>query len=185
MVEGRPLGRLFVAVPLPDEVRMALADRLGPGALPGKVVPPENWHVTLRFLGGTDEVSYERLLAALDGTELGPEFDVGLGEMGAFPRPRSATVIWLAVSKGHGRLEELAAEAEEAAQAAGCAPEERPFRAHLTLSRVRPPEDVSRLVDEFPGADIGWRVRSIVVYKTHPGRGGVRYEPLETFPLGR
>jgi 2'-5' RNA ligase len=182
MVEGR-IGRLFVAVPLPEEVRMALADRLGPVAVPGRVVPPENWHITLRFLGLTDQVAYERYLAALDGSGLGPEFDVGLGALGAFPRPRSATVTWLAVTEGHDRLEELAAEAEEAALAAGFAPEDRPFRAHLTLSRVRPPEDVSRLVEEFPAVDLRWRCRSIVVYRSHPGRGGVRYEPLEVFPL--
>jgi 2'-5' RNA ligase len=177
------IGRLFVAVPLPDEVRMALADRLGPGTVPGKVVPPENWHITLRFLGHADEVGYERMLGALEGSDLGPEFEVGLGEMGAFPRLRSATVTWLAVTQGRARLEELAAEVEGAAQAAGFAPEDRPFRAHLTLSRVRPPEDVSRQVEGFPGAGVGWRCRSIVVYRSHPGRGGVSYEPLETFPL--
>jgi 2'-5' RNA ligase len=182
MVEGR-IGRLFVAVPLPDEIRMALADRLGPETLPGKVVPPENWHITLRFLGLTDDVAYERFLAALDEAMLGSEFEIGLGEMGAFPRARSATVTWLAVTRGQDRLEELAGEAEEAAQAAGFSPEERPFRAHLTLSRLRPQEDVTGLVEGFPGAGIGWRCRSIVVYRSHPGRGGVVYEPLETFPL--
>jgi 2'-5' RNA ligase len=182
MVEER-VGRLFVAVPLPGEVRMALADRLGAVAVPGKAVPPENWHITLRFLGHTDQVAYERYLAALDSTGLGPEFDVGLGAMGAFPRPRSATVTWLAVTEGQGRLERLAAETEEAALVAGFSLEERPFRAHLTLSRVRPPEDVSRLVEELPAVGLRWRCRSIVVYRSRPGRGGVRYEPLEMFAL--
>jgi 2'-5' RNA ligase len=108
-----------------------------------------------------------------------------LGEMGVFPRPRSATVIWLAVSRGQERLEELAAAAEEAAQSAGFGPEDRPFRAHLTLSRVRPAEDVSALVESFPGADLGWRCESVVVYRSLLGRGGARYEPLETFLLAR
>jgi 2'-5' RNA ligase len=183
VVEGVVADPLFVAVPLPDEARMALADRLQLETLPGKVVSPENWHITLRFLGRTDDVGYERFLAALDQAILGPEFEIGLGEMGAFPRPRSAAVTWLAVAKGQDRLEELAAEAEESAQAAGFAPEERPFRAHLTLSRVRPPEDVTGLVEELTGAGIGWPCRSIVVYRSHPGRGGVVYDPLETFPL--
>ena len=94
-------------------------------------------------------------------------------------------MVWLAVSKGQTRLEELAEEAEEAAQTAGFDPEDRPFRGHLTLSRVRPAKDVSRLLETFRGADLGWRCRSVVVYRSHLGRGGARYEPLETFPLAR
>ena len=184
MVEG-VATRLFVAVPLPDEIRMALADRLGSLQMPGKAVPPENWHITLRFLGWTDDVAFDRMLAALDEADLGSPFDLALGEMGAFPRPRNATVIWLAVSKGLARLEQLAAEAEEAARSAGFDPEDRPFRAHLTLSRVRPARNVTGLVETFPDAGLGWRCESVVVYRSHPGRGGARYEPLEAFPLTR
>ena len=51
------VGRLFLAVPLTDEVRAALAvhimHRTGDLPLPGKPVPPPNWHVTMRFLGPT------------------------------------------------------------------------------------------------------------------------------------
>ncbi|HSO50875.1 MAG TPA: 2'-5' RNA ligase family protein, partial [Acidimicrobiia bacterium] len=65
------LGRVFVAAPLPDEVRMALADRLLQVELPGKVVPPESWHITLRFLGNLDEVVYERFLGLMDTSDLG------------------------------------------------------------------------------------------------------------------
>ena len=184
MVEG-VATRLFVAVPLPDDIRVALADRLGSLDMPGKPVPPVNWHITLRFLGWTDDVAFDRMLAALDEADLGPPFDVALGELGAFPRPRNATVIWLAVSNGLTRLEQLAAEAEEAAQSAGFGPEDRPFRAHVTLSRVRPAEDVSGLLETFPDAGLGWRCGSVVVYRSHLGRGGARYEPLETFPLIR
>ncbi len=164
---------------------MALADRLGSLEMPGKTVPSENWHITLRFLGWTDNVSFDRIVAALDEADLGPPFDMALGELGAFPRPRNATVVWLAVSKGLTRLEQLAAEAEEAAQSAGFVPEDRPFQAHLTLSRVRPAEDVSDLIETFPDAGLGWRCESVVVYRSHLGRGGARYEPLETFPLIR
>ncbi len=184
VTEG-PQRRVFVAVPVPDEVRAALADRLGRAQIPGRVVPPENWHLTLRFLGWVDEVGYDRLLAALDGSDLGPSFKISLGEMGAFPRPRKATVVWLDLTEGMERLRELADAAEEAAQTAGFAPEERPFRVHLTLSRVRPSEDVSDLIADFPPVDLEWRCRSVMVYESHLGRGGARYEALETFPLSR
>lgn len=179
------LGRVFVAAPLPDEVRIALADRLRGIELPGKVAPPENWHMTLRFLGTLDEVTYERFLGLLDASDLGHSFRVGLGGLGAFPRPRSATVVWVDVDQGGDRLLELSAVCEEAAQGAGLAPEDRPFRPHLTLSRLRPGQDVTDLVSGWGGFDIRWRCDSVVVYRSHLGRGGARYEPLETLPLIR
>jgi 2'-5' RNA ligase len=179
------VGRIFVAVPLPDEVQMAVAERLARVELPGRVAPPENWHITLRFLGTVDEVAYERFLAALDSGDLGDRFRVGLGRLGAFPRPRNATVIWLGVTKGVERLEELAATAEGAAQTAGLAAEERSFRSHLTLSRVRPAQDVGALIEVFPETGIEWRCGSIVVYRSHLRRGGAIYETLETLPLSR
>ena len=183
MVEGVDAARIFVAVPLADEVRMALADRLGDVDLPGTVVPPANWHITLRFLGRTDSVTYDRLLATLDEADLGGVFDVELGDMGAFPRPKRATVLWLGVDRGQTRLAEIAAEVKKSVEAAGFDPEDRPFRAHLTLSRIRPPVDVTDLIGSFPEVRLRWRCRSIVVYRSHLGRGGARYEPLETFPL--
>lgn len=164
---------------------MALADLIGRFDLPGKVAPPENWHITFRFLGSIGEVAYERVLAELDSVDLGRSFRIGLGELGAFPQPRKATVIWMGLSKGTERLHELAEISEEAAQAAGLAPNERPFRPHLTLSRVRPAQDVSRLVEEAPAMDIEWRCESVVIYRSHLGRGGASYEPLETLLLSR
>jgi 2'-5' RNA ligase len=181
--EGR--RRLFVAVPLSGEVQAALVERLDGVAIPGRVVPPENWHLTLRFLGWVDQVGYERLLGALDSSDLGSSFRMGLGALGAFPRPSKATVVWVAVTEGVDRLEELAVVADEAALDAGFEGEERPFRAHLTLSRVRPQEDVSRLVDGFAEVGLSWRCETVVVYQSHTGRGGPRYEALETFPLTR
>jgi 2'-5' RNA ligase len=179
------VGRVFAAVPLPAEVRLALDDKLRSHALPGKVAPPENWHLTLRFLGNVDEVSYERFVSLLDTANLGKRFRLALGQMGAFPNPKRATVLWLGVSQGGEEMSELALTAEEAAQGAGLPPEERPFQPHLTLSRIRPPTDVSGLIAAFGDTEIGWRCETMVVYRSRLGPGGARYEPLEIFDLKR
>lgn len=181
------VGRLFVAVPLSDDVRAALAahvlDFAGDRPLPGKPVPPPNWHLTMRFLGPADDVAHDRLSAALAGAALGGPFTVTFGGLGAFPRPARATVLWQAIDGGADRLAELASFSEEAAQQAGFAPEDRPFHAHLTLSRIRPPQDVRPLIDAVtPFAGSLW-VDRLVVYRSHLGPGGARYEALETFPL--
>lgn len=181
------VGRLFVAVALTDEVRAGLVTHLmeatGDRSLPGKPVPPANWHLTLRFLGTTDQVAYERVLAAMSEADPDGPFSVGFGGLGAFPRPVRATVLWLAVEEGAERLGDLAAVAEAAAQEAGFAPEERPFHPHLTLSRIRPHQDLRPLIDRVPRFPLVLPVDRLVIYRSHLGRGGARYEELESVPL--
>jgi 2'-5' RNA ligase len=160
---------------------MALADQTSALHIPGKRVSKENWHLTLRFLGETDLVSYERFLNGLTDVENVTSFPIRLGGFGAFPKPQKATVVWAGVSDGVEDLSVLNEIAEEAAQSAGFEPEERPYRPHLTLSRIRPPAEVRWLVDE--PLDLLWKNNEVVIYRSHLGRGGARYEPLETFLL--
>lgn len=145
------IRRLFLAVGLDDDTRHALAAHLDAHLdepLPGSRVPPQNWHITLRFLGKVDDVQRDRLVHHLDEHVDVGSFTVRYGGLGAFPRPSKATVGWLAVDAPE--LESLAAHAEEAATSVGLMPEERPFHPHLTLSRIRPPQDISELVDALP-----------------------------------
>ena len=179
------LRRLFVAVAPPPEARAALDAWIRPLAIPGRVVPVENWHITLRFVGQVDEVTSDRLLASLSAADLGSPFKVELGSLGAFPNPRRATVAWVAVAAGEDRLGELSEAVEDACEAAGLDPEERPFRSHLTVSRIRPAEDISSLVAGCESSNVGWRCDRVTVFESHLGRGHPRYEPLEFFELGR
>lgn len=160
---------------------MALADRMADLEIPGRLVPPENWHVTVRFMAGVDEVAYDRFLAGLADVEGHDAFRISLDRFGAFPRAKRATVVWAGLGDGMAELSRLNEVAEETAVAAGVSPEERPYAPHLTLSRVRPPRDVRWLEDE--DLDLGWKCDSLVVYRSRTGPGGARYEPLETFEL--
>ena len=181
------IGRLFVAVTPPAETRdllaAVLADVFGKEGPPGKVAPPDNWHLTLRFLGPTDEVTYERLLAELDAADLGGTFGMELGELGAFPNARHATVLWVGVTAGAGHLGDLAAVVEASVQGVGFEQEGRPYRPHLTLSRIRPDQDVRGLVDDGVFDAIPFPVDELVVYRSHLGAGPATYEALERFPL--
>ncbi|MGQ0849717.1 MAG: RNA 2',3'-cyclic phosphodiesterase [Actinomycetota bacterium] len=178
------LKRLFLAVPVADEVRAMLANHLGSRPLPGRAVVPDNWHLSVRFLGGTDQLSEEKLVAALDQTDLGRPFDLALGEMGAFPRPVKATVLWLAVAQGMEKLSALNETVEELVRQVGFSPEERPFAAHLTLSRIRPDQDVRPVINSYEPLPFRWTATRLVLYQSHLGRGGAVYEALESFDLG-
>jgi RNA 2',3'-cyclic 3'-phosphodiesterase len=173
------LRRLFLAVPLGAEARAILSQALP--RLPGKVVPPANWHLTTRFLGRVDLVTAERLASEIDGAAIGSTFEVRLGEMGAFPRPSRATVLWLGVAGGKSRLRELNAVCEEAAQGAGLPPEDRPFAAHLTLSHIRPHQDVRSVVEAYEAVPVSWKADRMVLYQSTMGRGGAVYTSVEEF----
>lgn len=181
MVES--VGRIFVAVGFPPEVRLAIADHLSHVPLPGAVVPAENLHVTLRFLGGLIQVELDRLLAELDQAVLPKPFPVVLDGLGAFPKPRKSSVLWLGISHGSDDLDALQLAVEDSCEEAGLGREERPFRPHVTVSRMRPPVDVRTLIDETPALHVSTRVASIVVLRSHLGGGTPRYEPLEHFTL--
>lgn len=174
------VGRVFLAAPLPPEIRFAMNERVTEMPIPGKVGPADNWHITLRFLDTVDRVTYERFLAGMDPvTET--SFSIRLDGFGAFPNPRKATVFWAGVGEGSAQLTMINEQAEEASLAAGLLPEERPFHPHLTLSRIRPPVDVRELVDEE--LSLSWRCERLVTYRSHLGRGPARYEPLDWLDL--
>ena len=139
---GDPAGRLFVAVPLTDGARREIGARLRaavPDGLPGRAVPTDGWHLTLRFLGATRVEQLAVIRDHLRAANLGAPIDVRFGGMGAFPHARSARVLWIGVDEGAARLAELARSAEAAARAAGFAPEEKPWKPHLTVARIQPP----------------------------------------------
>ncbi len=140
---GRSI-RAFIAFDLPEDAKRIagqvgddLRRRLGDSAV--KWVKPGNLHLTLRFLGNIGEADVERLRALLrdfDGS-FAP-VDAVWTSLGAFPSPRRAQVIWLAVDEPAGRaLADLAGKLESALRHEGFGKADKPFRAHVTLGRVR------------------------------------------------
>lgn len=183
---GEPLtDRLFLGIALSDEVRHGLAAFIDAkaGTLPGKPVPPPNWHLTLRFLGPSEEQQRDRVLAFLDQHTLTLPFRLGFGGLGAFARPARATVLWLGVNRGSEELAELAAVCEEAAMSAGFSPEDRPFHPHVTVSRIRPWRDVRSTVDMVPPFPLAQTVEELTLYRSLLDRGGARYEVVDEIEL--
>ena len=180
-------ARLFVGIPLADLLRAELEAHLAAafaGELPGRAVPPANWHLTLRFLGSTDRARHRRIADELRSVETPPPFELAFTTLGAFPRPARATVLWIGVGDGGRELRALAASIEAAAVRAGFAPEPKPYSPHLTLSRLRQPEDLRRTIEQTLPFAGRMAVDAFVLFRSHLGGPAPRYEPLERFPLG-
>lgn len=185
------VGPLFLAVELDEETKSLLAQMLASAyddewPLPGRLSPPDNWHITVRFLGSVEDVTLDRLLAGLDharsaepGWPAGP-VGITLTGIGTFPRPDRATVLWVGVQSAP--LVDLAAATEELVTSIGIPPDERSYRPHLTLSRIRPPQDLSDLMVVDWGR-LRFTAHCLTLFQTMDVTGGVRYQAIETFEL--
>ena len=185
--------RLFVAIEIPAEVRRELERRVVPlrASLPkARWVKPRAMHLTLVFLGETDE---ERLPDL--HRELGAAFAAGepmtlqVAGAGAFPPRGRKRVLWAGVEAGGdlGGLQARVAEAVE--RAAGLEVERRPYRPHLTLARCKPPwppAAAERFESAFgarPVAAFSADRGSLIASRLRPS--GARYRTVESYALGR
>ena len=176
-----PSERLFVAVPLTEEARQGIIARLP--VLPGRLVPPQNWHFTLRFLGDTDAATRDRLIAELHHSPFGLRFSISFGGLGAFPRANRARILWLGVDEGAGRLVSVADSVENAVRRAGLRTEERRFKPHLTLSRIEPTRSVADVLRPQPPIKVKMRVTAVALVRSQLGKGPAQYEVVERFSL--
>ncbi len=175
--------RLFVAVWPPAEVVGRISNLARPEQRGVRWTTPDQWHVTLRFLGSVADV--EVVKAALAPLEWGAGLTAVAGPAVARLGPG---ILCLPVAGLNG----LADAARRSTAALGEPPPHRPreqrqehppFKGHLTLARAKPRTDLRPLA----GApfDAAWPVQefTLVASQTHPQ--GARYEVLARFPIGR
>jgi 2'-5' RNA ligase len=181
--ENPGAGRLFLAIPLTENARSAMRLHLQNEELPGRLVPPDKWHLTVRFLGDTSQDALALLRATLGAEPLGHATDIVFGGLGAFPRVPRASVLWIGVTDGVDALRAIAENVEAAVRRAGIPAEPRPFSPHLTLSRLQPPRNVAAIVERVPALDVRMTVDAVVLMRSHPQRGPSLYEAVQRFEL--
>ena len=181
--EAKPL-RLFAAVEIPEKVRGALAEAVAPvrERFPkARWVPLQNQHVTVKFLGSTWPRLAEWVPETISGVAGRQEpFTTRVEGLGAFPKARTARVLWAGLGDAAGRLERLAADLDEALTRE-FAPEKRAFTPHLTLARFDPPVGIAPLEVVFESQP--FEIDRIVLFRSHLRRPAPVYEPIGMFPL--
>jgi 2'-5' RNA ligase len=180
--------RLFVALELPEPVRVALIDwqRSVLADRPAlRAVGAAGLHATLCFLGSRPGTDLQPIIAAC----------AEVGERDLPPRLELGEVLWLPVRRprvlavalrdaDHGLADVQATLSQALVEACGYEPEARAFRPHVTLARVRGRERV--IAEPLPPPPaLSFDADTVTLYRSHLRAGGARYEPLLSVELGR
>jgi 2'-5' RNA ligase len=139
------MKRIFVAVDISDEARGRAKTHIEALRTAFEAVRvgwerPEKLHLTLKFLGETDErrlVELKRIVAGIAGGN--SNFKLKISNAGIFPNVRNPRVLWIDVIDEAGNLAEIFRELDERCEKLGFARESRKFVPHLTIGRVREP----------------------------------------------
>jgi 2'-5' RNA ligase len=133
------MHRLFVGLALPAAIKAELA--LLAGGIPGaRWVPPENYHLTLRFIGEVESWQAQEADDALATIRAKP-FELSLRGLGTFEKAGRVSALWVGAEKSEA-LAFLQTKVESALQRAGLEPERKRFSPHVTLARTdRAPPD--------------------------------------------
>jgi RNA 2',3'-cyclic 3'-phosphodiesterase len=126
--------RLFVALDLPWELRQRVAMLANAGIPGAKWVPPENYHITLRFIGETPTYQAEEIDHALASLKA-RGFSLTLSGVGTFDRSGRSMSLWVGVER-NPQLDHLQNKIETALQRIGLEPERRRFAPHVSLARL-------------------------------------------------
>lgn len=178
--------RLFFSVQIPHDAR----ERLRPSLEAARNAGGEGvgftriaqLHFTLAFLG--DQPFADAARGCGEVLRDNEAFELAIGGPGAFPNTARPRVLWLGVTEGAARLVVLAERLRRALQSGGFAPEERPFRPHLTVGRVRPRgEKWARMALStiVPGELARCTVREACLMQSVLGKGGATHTVIETF----
>ena len=183
--------RLFLAVDLSPEARQSLADALSwmsEYESQVKIVPPKNYHVTLKFLGATDEERIPLIRTAIEAAaKKNRACELKLNGWGVFPEKGHPKVFWVGVEPTEA-LGAVFQQCETALEALGYPRETRGFQSHATLARTGQSHAPAgflerwRSISLIPGP-VNFNAGQITLYESVTGGRSPIYRPLAFFKL--
>ena len=184
--------RTFIAVALNENLKEVIRKiqddfKLLPCDI--KWVKPQNAHLTIKFLGNIDAEQLETIKENLPRVvkDFHP-IDTELTCLGAFPKIERPRVIWMGLKDTEQKIETLAQSTEKALSQIGFESEERSFRSHITLGRIRSGKNTLLLSEKLKKYSLPQgmtqTVETLILFKSTLTPQGPIYEVLEEFVFG-
>lgn len=180
--------RTFIAVPVAPELEQragVLIGKLRAASAKVKWVEPSNLHWTMKFLGEVDLTESAQICNAVsDAVAPFEPFDIEAIGAGAFPSPDRPRTVWLGMGQGSEEMIALHDAIDRALEPLGFRSENRRFRPHITIGRVRQSSgaeiaELGRIVRENADFDGGLSsVFEVTVFASELERHGPSYTPL-------
>jgi 2'-5' RNA ligase len=186
------LIRSFLAIELPEPIQRKIGEVQG-GLKSSRAdvrwTNPEKIHVTLKFFGNIEESKIDPIFKSIEEPIRNTlPFSLKVRGVGAFPHLKNPRVIWIGLVDEKETLTSLQKQIETYLEKIGFQPEDRPFRPHLTLGRMKSSRGKEELVgrmekhkeEEFGG----FKVERVVLFKSDLRPSGPIYTPLREMKLG-
>ena len=182
--------RIFIAFELPEAQKASLRNLQSELKKQGgnvRWVRPEGIHLTLKFLGDVDENQIDEIdTATKNAANDIAAMKIQIKGTGAFPNFRRPRVFWVGVNEPSGNLSALADEIEEQLAQVGFQKEQRAFKPHLTLGRVKDSRGLDTVIkhiqtEEFDGGS--FTAHKLVLMQSQLKPTGAEYTPLRTIEL--
>jgi 2'-5' RNA ligase len=169
--------RVFVAVPIPKELKERIAELGKEIEQDGiKLVKPQNMHLTMKFIGDVPDSKIADIEARLRDVKF-KKFECTLKSVGVFPNEDYIRVVWAGIESS--ALEELAKNVIHAL--AGYGKKER-FSAHATIARVKRKVNLKDFLDKYKNEEFcKFEVSSFELIQSVLEREGPKYTTLATF----
>ncbi len=182
-----------MAIDLPEGIRDEIGKiqlRLRPKVEGVRWTRPEGIHLTLKFFGYVHGESFVNISRAVSESvkDVKP-FTLEIGQIGTFPGPTRPRVIWIGIFGESDKLIELQLNLDRKLEQIGFLPEERAFKPHLTLGRVKVPGSAvgfSKVLDESRSYKAGsFRAEALTLFRSDLRPEGAIYTRLEQFTFGK
>lgn len=184
------MKRIFIAIKIEPEndllrLHASLKSVLGNEKITW--VDPSNIHLTLAFLGDTEEerIKVAAIMLKQQCSGFG-KFDFSLSGAGVFKDFRDPRIIWIGI-KGSEKLDELYGIIKTGLQDTGFKTEDRLFRPHITIGRIkflRDPGALRLAVEKYNDSEIQKvKVKEVILYESILKPTGPVYKPLGIFRL--